>query len=167
MFLKSGHTILSSRTRNLFPLPTMRPRDCLLHKIIKLYGQQNGLNYYKHDLSSCDSRDVLIEGQSWWYLSTASSSSLRLGPPRCRADRVTELHRGGQWLCSQRLLMEEQDHCWANTDSFMAENPNLPSNSTPLELFKCQQTCKKSLCSTPNSKIQDAFSFSFKTGTDH
>lgn len=85
LVLKSGYTILSSRTRNLIPLPTMKPLDCLSYEIIKLYGQENGLNYHKHALSSCDSRDVLIEGQLWWYLSTVSSS-LRAGPPRRRTD---------------------------------------------------------------------------------
>lgn len=94
LFLKSGYTILNSRTRNLIPLPTRKPLDCLSYKIIKLYGQENGLNYYKHDLSSCDSRDVLIEGQSWWYLNTVRSSSLRAGPPRCRTDTRAELHSG-------------------------------------------------------------------------
>lgn len=86
LFLKPGYTILSSRTRNLIPLPTMKPLDGLSYEIIKLYGQENGLNYHKHALSSCDSRDVLIEGQSWWYLSTVRSSSLRAGPPRGRTD---------------------------------------------------------------------------------
>lgn len=94
LFLKSGYTILSSRTRNLIPFPTTKPLDCLSYEIIKLYGQENGLNYYKHDLSSCDSRDVLIEGQSWWYSSTVRSSSLRAGPPRCRTDARAELPGG-------------------------------------------------------------------------
>lgn len=119
----------------------MKPLDHLSYKVIKLHGQESGLNDYKQDLSSCDSRDALIEGQSWWHLSTVSSSSLRPGPPRCRTEHTVDVSD----FQSQRILMEEQDHCWANTDSFLAENPNLLSNSPPFELFKCQQTCKN-LC---------------------
>jgi hypothetical protein len=94
-FPKSGHSTQSSRTRILFPLPTMKPLGHLSHKVIELYSQENVLNNCKHVLSSQGSRDALTKGQTWWSLSIASSASVRHGPLRCRADTQC---RDARWV---------------------------------------------------------------------